>query len=244
MPRGLPGEVGKTVSSRERETAAPSAGRSRLVGLLAPVLLLLFLLLASFFWRREARDSRKPAPDPCRPLIRAAEQGDLASVEFLLKQGCSANYQRPGVLSGPTDQDARVRLQSRSDRSRFAGTPLLEIAAQNNDLPLLKLLLERGADIDGRGVYGYTALIRAATRANDEVVSLLLIAGADPNLCDTVFRETALHKATRSTNRRLPENADVTERRRKIVRLLLRSGADPRITDSRGRKALDGFRMQ
>ena len=30
----------------------------------------------------------------------------------------------------------------------------------------------------------------------------------------------------------------------KIVRLLLRSGADPRITDSRRRKALDGFRMQ
>lgn len=238
------------MSSRNGEAVVvPSAGRSRLVGLLAPVLLLMFLLLASLFWRSQEQNRRKIGFDPCRPLVRAAEQGDLARVEALLKQGCSANYQRPGVLSSPADQVARLRLQSRSDKTRsdktrFAGTPLLEIAAQNNDLPLLKLLLARGAKIDARGVYNYTALIRAASRANVEVVSVLLEAGADPNLCDTLFRETALHKATRSTNRRLPEPDEITERRRKIARLLIKGGADPEITDTRSRKALEGFPLK
>lgn len=234
------------MSSRDREGFSTSTGRTRAFGLLAPGLLLVFLLLASLFWRTQTQNSRKPPTntDPCQALVRAAEQGDLQSVDTLLRQGCSANYRRPGVLSAPSDQTARSRLQSRSDRRRFAGTPLLEIAAQNNDIPLLKLLLARGAKVDGRGVYGYTALIRGASRANVEVVALLLRAGAAPNLRDTLFGETALHKATRSTSRRLPERDEITERRRKIVRLLLEKRANPEITDSRGRKALEGFSLK
>jgi ankyrin repeat protein len=165
-------------------------------------------------------------------------------VETLLKQGCSANYERPGVLSSPADQRARLRLQSRSDRSRFAGTPLLEIAAQNNHVPTLSLLLSEGAKVDGRGVYGYTALMRAASRANVEAVSLLLRAGADPNLRDTVFGDTALHKATVPTGRRSPETEEMTERRRQTVRLLLQKGADKSIANSRGRKPLERFRLR
>ena len=217
--------------------------RMAAVGLLAPALLLLFLLLSSLFWR--AQDSqqrdRRPTQDPCRPIVRAVEQGAFSTVEALLKQGCSADYRRPGVLSGASDQRARLRLQSRSDRSRFAGTPLLEIAAQNNDIVVLTLLLANGADVDGRGVYGYTALMRAASRANVEAVSRLLQARANPNLRDALFGETALHKATRVAGRRFREDGERMERRRKIVRLLLQAGADKSITDTRGNKALDNF---
>ena len=241
MLRDSHDELGRAVSSRDRENFAPSPDRARAVGLLAPALLLLFLLLAGLFWRTQAQ--RKTALDPCRPLVRFVEQGDVFQAELLLKQGCSANYQRPGVLSSPSDQNARLRLQSRSDRNRFSGTPLLEIAAQNNDIAVLSLLLARGAKVDGRGVYGYTALIRAASRANVEVVSLLLHDKANPNLRDMLFGETALHKATRSTSRRLPEPGNVTARRQKIVRLLLQGGANQNITDSRGRKALTGFSL-
>lgn len=234
------------MSSRDKADLSPAINRSRAIGLLAPALLLLFLLLANLFWRaqgREEGDRRRNNSDPCRPLVRAVEQGDLPDVKMLLEQGCSANYQRPGVLSSPSDQRARLRLLSRSDRSRFAGTPLLEIAAQNNDVPVLTLLLSKGAKIDARGVYGYTALTRAASRGNVEAVSVLLKAGADPNLKDSLFGETALHKATRSTNRRFPEFDEVRERRKKTARLLLQRGADKNITDSRGRKALKGFSL-
>jgi ankyrin repeat protein len=216
------------------------------VGLLAPGLLLLFLLLASVLWRTQdsLEGKRKLPPDPCRPLVRAVEQGNLPDVETLLKRGCSANYERPGVLSSPADQRSRLRLQSRSDRSRFAGTPLLEIAAQNNHTRVLSLLLSKGANVDGRGVYGYTALMRAASRANVEAVSLLLGAGADPNLRDTVFGDTALHKAAVPAGRRFQEAEDVAERRRQTVRLLLQKGADRSIRNSRGRNALEGFRLR
>ncbi|MES2462642.1 MAG: ankyrin repeat domain-containing protein [Armatimonadota bacterium] len=233
------------MSSRDLQDSPVSAYRSRAIGLLAPVLLVCFLLLASFFWRAQDKaDSLKGKRDPCRPLVRAVEQGDVGAVETFLSEGCSANHLRPGVLSAPSDETARVRLKSRSDKSRFAGTPLLEIAAQNNDIKIIKLLLLRGAKVDGRGVYGYTALIRAASRANVEAVSLLLEAGADPNLRDTLFRETALHKATRSASRRFVETPEIEGKRTKIVRLLLRSGADRSIADSRGRKALDGYPLQ
>lgn len=231
------------MSSPNKESFSPSNNRARIIGLLAPALLFFFLLLAGLFWRSQNNNDRSGrfSPDPCRPLVRAVEQGNLSSVETLLKQGCSANYQRPGVLSSPSDERARRRLHSRANRSRFAGTPLLEIAAQNNDIPILTLLLANGAKVDGRGAYGYTALMRAAARANVEVVSILLKSGADPNLRDTLFGETALHRATRSANRRPREMEEVTEQRRKIVRLLLRAGADGSVMDTRGRKALSGF---
>lgn len=215
--------------------------RTQAVGLLAPAVLIFFLLAASLLWRGQARDSHHEVPDHCSRLVSAVENGDLERVRALLNQGCSANTKRPGVLSAPSDQAARQWLQTRSDRSRFAGTPVLEIAAQNNDLRLLRVLLARGAAVNGRGVYSYTALIRAASRANVEVVALLLRTGADPNLRDTMFGETALHKATRSASRRFPESSDTAERRREIVQLLLKKGANPNLADNRGRKALDGF---
>ncbi|MBC8104430.1 MAG: ankyrin repeat domain-containing protein [Cytophagales bacterium] len=220
--------------------------RSRAVGLLAPALLFAFLIGASLFWRgqSQAKSDRQEAGDPCRPLIRAAERGEAAQVQQLLEEGCSANYQRPGVLSSPQDQNVRRQLKQRSDRSRFAGTPLLEIAAQNNDLPLLTLLLKQGADINGRGIYDYTALMRAASRANIEAVSLLLKAGADPNLRDTLFGETALHKATGFAGRRTEEPDSLTVRRRKTTALLIKGGADPNAADRRGRKPLASLRLK
>ena len=217
--------------------------RTQAVGLLAPAVLICFLLAASVLWRGQTSDSHREAPDHCSHFVQAVENGDMEAVRELLNRGCSANAKRPGVLSAPSDQEARKWLLTRSDRSRFAGTPVLEIAAQNNDLRLLRLLLARGAAVNGRGVYSYTALIRAASRANVEVVALLLKAGADPNLRDTMFGETALHKATRSASRRFPESSDMAKRRKKIVRLLLKGGADPNLTDNRGRKPLDGFAL-
>ena len=217
--------------------------RTQAIGLLAPAVLICFLLAASILWRSQTGEIHREMPDQCSRFVGAVENGDLLTVRELLNRGCSANTKRPGVLSAPSDKAARQWLQTRSDRSRFAGTPVLEIAAQNNDLILLRVLLARGAEVNGRGVYSYTALIRAASRANVEVVALLLKAGANPNLRDTMFGETALHKATRSASRRFPEAGDLTERRKKTVRLLLKGGAKPDIADNRGRKALDGFSL-
>jgi ankyrin repeat protein len=66
----------------------------------------------------------------------------------------------------------------------------LHLMAQRNDLPAVKWLLAHGADINGRWASGgadVTSLHLAASRAHAEMVRLLLEAGADPTIRDSMF---------------------------------------------------------
>jgi ankyrin repeat protein len=49
-------------------------------------------------------------------------------------------------------------------------------------VPLARLLLDAGADPNGRGEGGFTALHSAAQNGDDELVALLQERGADPGL--------------------------------------------------------------
>jgi len=79
-------------------------------------------------------------------------------------------------------QDGRpVSLSSVS----VCGDTLLHIAAIDNDLTGLKLLIDAGLNINALGEDGYTPLHEAAEQANYEAASFLLQKGADAH------RETA-----------------------------------------------------
>jgi uncharacterized protein len=78
---------------------------------------------------------------------------------------------------------------------------------------VVRYLISRGADVNYAGFSEGTALIFAAGAGQAELVSLLLDAGADPNVALPRGGETALHTAA---------SADQTE----VVRLLIRAGAD------------------
>src|SRR6516164_10346526 len=71
----------------------------------------------------------------------------------------------------------------------------LLIAARKSDVPAVKMLLEKGADVNAKTSYGVTALSFAADRGSLEVVKILLEHGADVNATDTFYHETILARA-------------------------------------------------
>lgn len=72
------------------------------------------------------------------------------------------------------DSKAIANIRDRKNQN----TPI-HIAAQNGHLELVKLLLDRGADVNATNAGGQTALHMATSYDLDAVVKVLLAAGAD-----------------------------------------------------------------
>ena len=97
-------------------------------------------------------------------------------------------------------------------------------AAQNNDIDLVRQLLDNGIDINVRDDTGNTTLARASLNGHIEIVKLLLDRGADINSID----ENGWTSLMLASSNRYTE----------IVKLLLEKGADPNIQDQDGNTAL------
>jgi ankyrin repeat protein len=67
-------------------------------------------------------------------------------------------------------------------------------ASENGQIEVVKLLLDKGAKLDGQNNEGWTALIIASAQGNTEVVKLLLENGANTEL-KTIEGKTALDYA-------------------------------------------------
>ena len=100
----------------------------------------------------------------------------------------------------------------------------LERAIRREDVDMVRLLTEAGADVNAVDSFGETVLHEAIRRENVEVARLLIEAGADLNAVDS-FGETVLHQATL--------NEDVG-----MVRLLIEAGADVNAGDYSGETVL------
>jgi ankyrin repeat protein len=94
-----------------------------------------------------------PRREELSPLGRAVELGSLEMVRVLLDLGHNPNL---GGISNPLAQAVRA-----------------------GNRPLVNLLLEHGADVDGEEEEGETAFLYAAGAGDMEVASRLLAAGAD-----------------------------------------------------------------
>eukprot|EP00438_Fugacium_kawagutii_P011186 Skav205408 [mRNA] locus=scaffold170:20671:26032:- [translate_table: standard] len=148
----------------------------------------------------------------------------------------------------------RSLLRLRATESLFsihvAMRSLLVLGAQSGHEPIVKLLLENGADarLSG-GNDGMTALMPAARGGHDRVVKLLLEHGADARAADnvgfTALMEAALWGHEHVAKLLLEHGAEVTALSQAafgghepIVKLLLEHGADARAANNDGVTAL------
>lgn len=96
------------------------------------------------------------------------ERGDKVVVELFLAAGMSPNSRQSG----------------------FSKNTILQVAAKKGHEEIVKLLISKGADVNGKDKYGFTALMDAVLEGNAEIVKALLNKGADVNakVTDGAFR--------------------------------------------------------
>lgn len=92
----------------------------------------------------------------------AIQAGSLDKIKFLLDAGVDINYQ--------TSDGYDVLINAMHGR---------DIKQDENLIPILNLLIERGAEVDGVSSYGESALNVASYRGRFDAVELLLVAGAE-----------------------------------------------------------------
>ena len=91
------------------------------------------------------------------------------------------------AIFGGQEEAARALLGQGADPNALSTNenvrvPPLGTAAFVRSVPLARLLLDSGADVNGRGEGGFTALHSAAQNGDEELARLLLERGADPGL--------------------------------------------------------------
>jgi ankyrin repeat protein len=123
-------------------------------------------------WVERDRDAKSVRADP---ILDAAFKGDLAAVHRLLDAD---------------PKTAREHVRSRD----IAGMTALHRAVWGGHPDIVRLLLERGAEVDAKGGGGQTPLSLAARWGRGDLVDLLLEHGADASTKDDLGR-TLLHYA-------------------------------------------------
>jgi len=102
------------------------------------------------------------------------------------------------VFNGDTDM-ARLLLHAGADPNRVersAGESAFLVAVNSQNMAIVRVFLQNGADVNSRGREGWTPLIVAAALGNADLVRLLLAAGADPRARDNKDR-TAFYYAAK-----------------------------------------------
>jgi len=100
-------------------------------------------------------------------LSLAVQSGNLDKIRFLLDAGSNIHYQRPHGY------DALIDAMHGRD-----------ISKDKNLIPILELLIERGAQVSGVSSYGESALRVASRVGRFDAVKVLLAAGAEPTLLE------------------------------------------------------------
>lgn len=136
--------------------------------------------------------------DGSTSLTYAAEKGFADVAELLLETGASPNKYREGADAIP-----------------------LVLAAMNDHIEVVRLLLDAGADANVRESNNLTALHFAAVEGHVDVVKALLAAGANPEAKPTDDGWTPLFYA-------------IEKGQEEVVDALLRGGADPNSSNKDG----------
>lgn len=170
-------------------------------------------------------DARKGAT----ALHYAARGGREAAIRLLIEKGACIHAKDVGRLtplawaaSARSETGTRILLDNGGNPNDggWGDTPIL-IWAAGLVLPIVKLLIEAGADVNIQGPERRcTALFPAMLRPDTRIARLLLESGADPNI-QIYDRTTALHHAAR--------HGDSV-----MIELMMEWGANPNLRDDQG----------
>jgi ankyrin repeat protein len=136
------------------------------------------------------------------PLMAASHNGHTDVVKFLLEKGADVNAKnkygdtalRNAVLLFNRAEVLKSVNNSDKDATFIAKRMAMQDASEKVHAEIVKLLLDKGADVNTKTDNGTTALIEAASRGMTEAVRLLLDRGADANVMAT-DGDTALRLA-------------------------------------------------
>ena len=206
----------------------------------------------------------------CRmKLLRAAEQGDLEKVKLLANQGINVGvfarntikvlhwivFGGDNVNALQYTSNPKMNIIGRDSKGR---TPL-HFAAHNNNVDLVKFLLEHEANTDVSDNDGHTPLHMAVKNHRYDNIELLLKHGANINssgkpggmkwtplhsaiTCDAEMMKFLLRKGANSNAKdwvsRTPLHWAVDSGYSEKVEILLKSGANIKVKDKDGATAL------
>lgn len=192
----------------------------------------------------DGADVNLMAEDGSTPLAMAVQAGHTEAIQFLLRRGAVLELarvpeeMRPSAIARSSGDAALMALlepaslppplkNSAARQRDDARQRRFIAAARAADLSAVTALLAEGAEVNERDADGATALYRAVNDHRADLVSLLLLAGADPNLA-TNAGLTPLMAATPFFD--MPGT--------RATMLLLLAGADVKAVTKDGRTAL------
>lgn len=193
-----------------------------------------FVSVKVLFYFSLSRETRRKITertrDGCSPLFLACKKGNVEAVEYLLTV-CDANIEQEGLYEVP------------EGRSIHLVTPLWA-ASISNQLPIVKLLVRLGANINACSDSGSTPVRSACFMTNIDVVQFLVENGADirkPNqnggtclinsvqsvqLCAYLISK-GVDVNARDIQKKTALHYAIQEHRLETCKLLLDNGADP-----------------
>ena len=133
----------------------------------------------------------------------AAMGGDDAAVAKLIESGIPIECKDVRLCRPPPAKDAALRAYLSHlphCTVQAHGSSALLLAAKNNRVSTVKLLLDQKADVNTRTKLNATPLIAASSHGHADVVKVLLAAGADRTISVTSFHQTHAHKRTSTSH--------------------------------------------
>jgi ankyrin repeat protein len=166
-------------------------------------------------------------------LVGVSLRSCFLSVALLLFVGCGSHETPQVALMTAVVRGDVLAVQNLLDDPRVdldwtgprGGDSALIVAAADGKLPIVRLLLQRGANPNVAGGDTYTPLQAAARNGYAEVAQLLIDAGADVNAASGRYGYTPLAGAARYGHV-------------EVIKLLLDAGADRETRVDDGRTAL------
>ena len=195
------------------------ASRRRGAGLRLALLGTAYLLVAILLARCVALPDLSPDPSP--DLSLDEHQDSCAGSRCF---GIEWRSVMPDNLAALLDDSYGAMVMQRDGSGR---TPLHWAVQYSGDPAVVELLLAAGSDANAVDLFAETALHLAAEQATEnyampELLTLLLVAGGDPNARSAISGDTPLHRAAT-----FAIHPDSIER-------LLEYGADPSLRDWNG----------